>query len=273
MSRGEERAQALRRVTQRLEDMNRRFYERYASQFDGTRMSGWAGWAELIRSLPRDQAHRVLDLGCGNGRLARVLGRAQVEDEQLKVERYLGLDRCLALLEAARAHEQIEPCGLSCRWREWSWEGLEPSMPLVAPSRESLGWSWVTLFGVTHHVFSFERRLALLCSAAAQLAPGGHLSVSFWDFGASDRWEGKRAPWSSLAPEWGDDLQLIEEGDALLGWGGSHETPRYCHWVSPQEEGLLSEALCAHFQGALTPLPPLRDPKGHNRYRSWVSAL
>jgi|GEM_PF-1256646 len=264
----EERREGQARVMRRLEALNARFYERYATQFDGTRMSAWEGWETIISELPRRAPFKVLDLGCGNGRLARVLQLAQERDPTLHVEGYRGLDRCEALLEAAERHAHARGLSFPCSWARWGWGELDEqasASPWAQPE-----WGWVTLFGVTHHVFSFERRLALLSSAARCLAPGGRLSVSFWDFGASERWRGKQASWERVTAEWGDDRAWLEEGDALLGWGGSHETLRYCHWVSPDEELRLSDALCALHP--LKALPPHRDPKGHNRYRCWVSA-
>ena len=251
--------------------MNARFYERYAEQFDGTRMSGWAGWGELIALLHRERPLRVLDLGCGNGRLAWALARAQRQDPALQLSHYHGVDRCLPLLETARDHTRRQELSFSCSWSPWAWGSLTPQDPPHPPSAEGR-WSWVTLFGVTHHIFGFERRLELLAFAAQQLEPGGLLSASFWDFGASSRWDKKRVPWSHLSAEWGEDLSLIEEDDALLGWGGSEETLRYCHWVSPQEEETLSEALCERLKGALSLRAVTRDPEGHNRYRTWAIA-
>ena len=91
--------------------MNARFYERYAEQFDGTRMSGWAGWEELIDLLPREAPLSVLDLGCGNGRLARVLERATQRDPRLQVSAYHGVDRCHPLLEACLLYTSPSPRG------------------------------------------------------------------------------------------------------------------------------------------------------------------
>jgi ubiquinone/menaquinone biosynthesis C-methylase UbiE len=48
-------------------------YERIADSFAATRREPWPEVASFIESLPR--ASRVLDLGCGNGRHARVLAR------------------------------------------------------------------------------------------------------------------------------------------------------------------------------------------------------
>lgn len=261
--------EAINRVTQRLEKLNQQFYEHYAKQFDGTRMSAWAGWENIIKDLSRHYPHKVLDLGCGNGRLARVLKRTQMTDADLFIACYQGLDRCSPLLLAAQQHQTHDTLDFPCTWTEWNWGNLRDqieSLPTIKPQ-----WSWITIFGVTHHIFSYERRLALLKTAAGLLEPGGRLSVSFWDFASSPRWAHKTVAWEHLASHWGEDLAYLEEGDYFLGWGGSQEVLRYCHWVSPKEEERLSTALCTDFKG-LTALPTQHDPKGHNRYRCWINA-
>ena len=259
------------RLTDELEALNDRFYQHYAEQFDGTRMSAWAGWAPLIDALPSPpQGLSVLDLGCGNGRLALSLKRAVAQDPRTQppsrqVRRYVGRDRCEPLLEAARDHALSAALPFSASFERWTWE--QSTCDQHHKLKDQAQYDWVTLFGVTHHIYRFERRLQLLVEAASELSPTGVLSVSFWDFGASERWDKRRLPWAPWLQSWGLSEALLEEGDHLLGWGGAEHTPRYCHWVSPQEEEALSEALCE--RAGLEVVSVTRDPQGHNRYRSW----
>ena len=51
-----------------LEAINRRFYADRAHDFDSSRTRAWQGWSRALFGLPRSGL-RVLDLGCGNGRL------------------------------------------------------------------------------------------------------------------------------------------------------------------------------------------------------------
>src|SRR4051812_21279538 len=78
-----------------LNDLNHRFYETVAAEFDATRQTAWQGWHQLIPYLmPR---LTVLDVGCGNGRfgvfLADRLGSANLH--------YHGIDSSVALLASA----------------------------------------------------------------------------------------------------------------------------------------------------------------------------
>ena len=125
----------------------------------------------------------------------------------------------------------------------------------------------MTLFGVMHHVYSFSARVSLICWAAQFLKPGGVLSVSLWNFGAQPRYHTKYLDWSEHAQE-GLTLDLVEEGDVLLGWRGEVDTPRYCHWMSPDEESRWLEQIKIHAPQLSSPQLDLH-PRDGNRYWTW----
>ena len=77
----------------RLGAINARFYEAAGAEFSATRRRGWPGWKRVATQLPAREPLRVLDLGCGNGRLIDALRESGVS--QLD---YLGLDASDALL-------------------------------------------------------------------------------------------------------------------------------------------------------------------------------
>ncbi len=149
------------------------------------------------------------------------------------MEVFTGLERCHALLEPARS----QSLPFDTEWSAWDWTAVADGQAVDSPVTGAR--DWVTLFGVLHHVYGYERRLRLLRWAAASLRSGGVLAISLWDFGAHPRWDDKRLEWERYASEWGLDVAALETGDALLGWGGDGTVPRYCHWVSREEEGRL----------------------------------
>ena len=58
-------------ATQRaLAAHTRRFYEEHAIAFSATREHPWSGWQRVIAGVQPSERLRVLDVGCGNGRLA-----------------------------------------------------------------------------------------------------------------------------------------------------------------------------------------------------------
>jgi len=80
-------------VAQRLLMLNQQFYDACAAAFARSRGAGQTG---LLRTLPYlPPTPRVLDIGCGNGRLARWLAG------QRPGATYVGLDASAGLLAAA----------------------------------------------------------------------------------------------------------------------------------------------------------------------------
>ena len=245
-------------TAQTLDEVNRRFYARFADAFDQSRHHGWQGWHDLMPLLP-SRPLRILDLGCGNGRLAEFLDRtAEAHDP---VASYVGRDRCEALLDHARGKTVSFPT----HFETWSWF----DMPETARETPKPEYDWVTLFGVMHHVYGYAARLELLHWASQWLRPGGLLSVSFWNFGASEQFLRKTIPWSDMATQWGLDETTLEAGDYLLGWSGHRDTPRYCHWVSPEEQIRLNADLLKVGANQLSSGISTGLPDDLNRYCSW----
>ena len=83
---------------QQLLQINKDFYEAHASAFAATRFGAQPGWERIILHFP--PRCQVLDLGCGNGRLAWFL------DERLQTVHYLGLDGSERLVRLAGRRAQ-----------------------------------------------------------------------------------------------------------------------------------------------------------------------
>ena len=216
-----------------LEILNERFYKRYADAFHSTRGHGWRGWRALLNTL-EDHPLRVIDIGCGTGRLADCLERIWVNELGRSLQSYIGLERSEELLKHADDWE----LSIKADWRVFDWSTALFTTQKQYPIDQYLGHcTWVTLFGVMHHVYSFEARVEMIVWAAGALKKGGAISVSLWDFGADPRYEKKFLQWDHfITKEKGLSSHLIEEGDYLLGWAGEEHTPRYCHWISRDEE-------------------------------------
>ena len=81
-------------ITKKLLQLNAAFYQTFASQFSDTRQRIQPGVRRILASV--DSAARILDLGCGNGELARELTRCGFKGQ------YIGLDFSEELLNVAR---------------------------------------------------------------------------------------------------------------------------------------------------------------------------
>lgn len=207
-----------------LNEINRRFYRNHAGAFSATRDHPWPGWERVVAGLSQ-APHSVLDAGCGNGRFGAFLATRLREGFS-----YLGLDASAELLELARRRHDL-PADTRLLHRD-----------LVA-APESAAWedrkfSLVAMFGLLHHVPSFERRLHLLRALSERVEAGGSLVFSVWRFGAFERFRDRQVPFTP--PIETDDL---EPGDALLRFGNEPGVVRYCHFVDEQEADRLLAAL------------------------------
>lgn len=221
---------------QTLIEINRQFYERFAGSFSQSRSNPWRGWERLLPLLSEVSPLRVLDVGCGNGRLASYLARARP-----KPFNFHGLDASPALLRLAR--EQLSEPAVQGFCDDVQLEELD-----VVGSTEALAdlpgpYDFVALFGVLHHVPGIDARVELVRRLAALLSPDGVLALSCWRFDHLPRFDAKTIPWeehnqrSTLRV----DPKQLETGDYLLTWKGERETPRYCHRVSREEANGLAE--------------------------------
>jgi len=250
-----------------LDAINRIFYNDTAEDFDATRSAPWDGWEQLLSLLSCEESAvsgqntpttlRVLDIGCGNGRFARFL-----TDHTTRIVQYIGLDTSQPLLAYARSI--LPPPQSQFEWKEWNF--LADTFP---PTIASQAFDLIVLFGVIHHVPSFELRRRLLERTTALLAPNGILALAFWRFHEEARFRRRILPWEKLIkldlPELPIvDQDQLEPGDTLLAWGKKGGELRYCHAVDAREEQRLLLEL---------PLAPLADyyadgREGHlNHYR------
>lgn len=206
-----------------LNQLNQEFYQTVASSFDETRAAPWAGWFKLLPFIKDVSLNRpllrVLDLGCGNGRFGAFLA------DQLDCPiAYTGVDSNPLLLK--RAEELLGSKRLAYRLEAADLLGT------YAPAEQ---FEIIVLFGMMHHIPSFERRRKLLEDALGWLAADGLLVVTFWAFFEQERLRQHIVDWN--APEVPDIYRHLdlEEGDFLLDWRRDVRALRYCHYVNEDE--------------------------------------
>ncbi|HYO87439.1 MAG TPA: class I SAM-dependent methyltransferase [Candidatus Limnocylindrales bacterium] len=208
-------------TAQRLNDLNQRFYQTVSVSFDQSRQSAWPGWSRLLEHLPARRPLRVLDAGCGNGRLALFLARAGMMLD------YAGVDSSAALLGAAERALTALPNVTAAV--------IEADFIMDHEALPDEPYDLVALFGVLHHVPGIARRQALIAALAARTAPGGLLAFTAWRFLDTPRFQQRL-----LAPP--ADLAL-EADDYLLDWrAGEAPTLRYCHYCDDAELETLAKA-------------------------------
>jgi SAM-dependent methyltransferase len=212
----------------RLIALNREFYDQFGDAFSATRGRLQPGVKRILDSLHGDES--ILDLGCGNGELARELARRGHRSP------YLGLDFSLPLLRAADS----PLTGFQAQFREADLTQLSVSSEQWAVDSGQFSvtdrWSLITAFAVLHHIPSEELRLNLLHTVHGLLADDGRFILSNWQFLNSERLKARIQPWelAELTPS------DVDEGDSLLDWKRGGTGLRYAHHFSAEELSALA---------------------------------
>ncbi len=194
--------------------LNRHFYTEFGESFSATRRRIQPGVRRILARI--EGTERILDLGCGNGQLARTLAGQGHRGS------YLGLDFSLPLLADAKS----QPEGFSATFHQADFTVSDWSLDLQ-PSTFDL----VFAFAVLHHIPGHELRRNILQKARNLLAPDGKFIHSEWQFLNSEKLKARIQPWERAGLSAAD----VDEGDMLLDWRSAGQGLRYVHHFSEQE--------------------------------------
>ena len=212
----------------RLIELNKDFYTRFGDSFSATRQRIQPGVRRVLETLNGDE--NILDLGCGNGELARVLAQRNHRGS------YLGVDFSLPLLRDA---ESI-PEGFSATFQQADLTALENSSFIIQHSSFDIVFS----FAVLHHIPSRELRLNILNTVHELLKPDGFFIHSNWQFLNSEKLKARIQPWDVAAISESE----VDAGDYLLDWRSGGAGLRYVHHYNEVELKELAEETGFHIQ-------------------------
>jgi SAM-dependent methyltransferase len=201
-------------TARKLLDLNRQFYQTFGREFSSTRRRLQPGVLRVLETLGGDET--ILDLGCGNGELARELARRGARGA------YIGLDFSPALLEAAAPQPEGFPA---------TFLRADLSVPDWAVSFAPEFFDLVFAFAVLHHIPGAELRLEILRQVHGLLRPGGRFIHSEWQFLNSPRLRARLQPWMQA----GLSEEQVDRGDCLLDWRQGGRGLRYVHAFDPAE--------------------------------------
>jgi len=216
-------------IAAQLVALNRLFYADFGAPFSATRGRIQPGVHRVLSQL-RGTEH-ILDLGCGNGQLARALA------ERGHRGAYLGLDFSLPLLKEAERHpfdralplrglRRASPEGFTVKFQL-----ADLTVPDDWPTFDPSPFDLVFSFAVLHHIPGMDLRLGILQKAHSLLAPDGRFIHSEWQFLNSDKLKARIQPWERVNLSAAD----VDPGDALLDWRSGGNGLRYAHHFSAQE--------------------------------------
>ena len=208
-------------VITRLLDLNRQFYQTFASQFSSTRRRLQPGVHRILDKV--DPSDRILDLGCGNGELAR--GLVSRGHKGL----YVGLDFSAELLAEARKRlpSNDQTAFLQVDLSTPGWDAALPAGSFDV----------ILAFAVLHHLPGVHLRRHVLEIARNRLASRGRFIHSVWQFLNSKRMRQRLHPWE----EAGLSPLEVDPGDYLLDWREGGFGLRYVHHFALDELETLAK--------------------------------
>lgn len=189
-------------------------YNRFAKHYAQTRPHVWADLLQFKSFLHNGQ--RILDWGCGHGRLLELFAGLKIE--------YFGLDQSRELLSIAR-RDQREAI-LAGRAHFFCTAGRPKKFP---DGYFDLAFFIASFF----HLPDKAARLALLKKTYRELKPGGRLIITVWNL-ASAWAKQKKFGWTVLG-----------KNDFLIPWknpAGKIIARRYYHHFTPNELSRLLSA-------------------------------
>jgi 2-polyprenyl-3-methyl-5-hydroxy-6-metoxy-1,4-benzoquinol methylase len=199
----------------KINALNLQFYQSFADDFSETRLRLQPGVVKLMERLL--ESSRILDLGCGNGRLAQALLLKGFSGS------YLGLDFSPNLLDEALRNI---PPDTSVRF---STQDLNQSPwdipPTVSP------FDAIVCFAVMHHIPGNKARQRFCRTLRGYLSSQGSYFLSNWQFLKSDRFQDRIIPWEKV----GLSEDEVDEGDYLIDWRRGGSGIRYVHHFSENE--------------------------------------
>jgi ubiquinone/menaquinone biosynthesis C-methylase UbiE len=216
-------------------------YNTISEHFSKTRKAQWYSVSALIEQYI-SPGQTVLDLGCGNGRIADLTSEIKA--------RYTGMDVAPQMIEIAKQ--------------------LHPDLPFAVGSIVETGFAdasfdHVLMIASFHHVPSHEMRVEALQEVYRILKPGGIVIMSNWNL----------HQWIFLRQRLRTNIQKLfghhhrDYNDLLIPWKsslGEQKADRYYHSFTKKEmEGLVGATnfrILDHFYDSNGMRVPRR--KAHN---------
>lgn len=194
-------------TVRKIVELNRQFYEEFASSFAESRLSPQPGYERLLDLFSRTARSKVLDVGCGHGRIGRFLSARNIEID------YCGVDFSENLLSLGT-----------------DFPGTFVIRDLSRPgSLDGLGnFDIIFCLSTLQHIPGHQNRIRLVTNMKDHLQDGGKIVIGNWQFLDSPRQKKKIRPWESI----GVRSEEVEMTDYLLSWDRDGHGLRYVAYLN-----------------------------------------
>ncbi len=206
-------------TAEKLISKTRDDYNLIADQFASTRKFNWGDFANALHSIPIKKGIKVLDLGCGNGRVFELLKDLDIE--------YYGLDISRELINHAKKNV---PNG----------HFLVGDL-LETPYQDSY-FDLVLSLATLHHIPSEAARNKAIKEIYRITKPSGYILITSWYFWNKARFlkEIIKTYFKILL-----NISELDPGDFMMSWKkgtGEKVTERYFHaWGKTELKNILQK--------------------------------
>jgi SAM-dependent methyltransferase len=220
------------RVANTLIRINKEFYQTFSASFAHTRQRVQPGVSQVLDQIPREG--NWLDLGCGNGSLAREWV------QQGRRGLYHGVDSSPQLLQIARQNFENEK---SHPGLEMIFSLLDLTSPQWSSAFKEMIWDGVLAFAVLHHIPGQAIRSVLISRVRDLLSVGKPFWISVWQFQHSPRFRSRQIGWEAIHLS----EKEVEPGDTLIDWRAETTGEqkkigiRYVHFFKDDELNSLAQ--------------------------------
>jgi tRNA (uracil-5-)-methyltransferase TRM9 len=211
-------------IVNKLIDLNFQFYQTFSASFSKSRFSVQPGVkkivADYILTPTSSKSVSILDIGCGNGEIARYLNTKSYEGK------YFGIDSSPALLDFSgntSLSPKFSPTFLVKDITTLNW----------ADKFSRNAYNCIVSFAVLHHIPGAELRNNIIGSIRKLIADDGLFIHSQWQFMNSPRLSKRIVSWEKI----GVSPSQLDPGDYLLDWRAEEGKTgyRYIHLYTEDE--------------------------------------
>ncbi|MFH1890640.1 MAG: class I SAM-dependent methyltransferase [Candidatus Kuenenbacteria bacterium] len=182
-------------LAEKIMNINKKTYDLIAEDFSDTRNRVWPEMERLIRQYVKE-GDKVLDVGCGNGRLLDILPKVD----------YLGIDNSKGLIDEAKSKLGNSEIG---KFGKVDFKVMDI---LKLHQIEERNFDVIFMFAVFNHMPSEELRLKVLNNIKKILKLNGLLIMTNWNLWQLGQ---KKSVWSRKIKKFGfrDLMTVWQSGD------------------------------------------------------------